>query len=196
MSEEPKPSFKLIILGDTGVGKTSLAVRQSRGQFTFQMTPTVGTSHMKTSVQVGEQEVELKIWDTAGQEQFAALVSMYARSAQACIIVGSLTDHVSIENIDTWRDRLHEAGEYPPIIIAINKSDMQEGSPLTPDQIRDDIGGKYPNLFFVSARTGDGVAELFTSAAAEALREFSGGKNGQQTIDIRNGKDSEKKRCC
>ncbi|KAK8847957.1 hypothetical protein M9Y10_019008 [Tritrichomonas musculus] len=168
--DEPEISFKIIILGDTGVGKTSLALRQCRNQFSFHMTPTVGTTHLKTVIKVNNKLVELKIWDTAGQEQFASLVSMYARGANACIIVGSFVDQGSLTNIETWCERLHAAGEDPPIIIAINKIDMEEGSLISTDQIREMFMSKFPNLFFVSAKRGDGVNELFTCAADEALK--------------------------
>lgn len=188
------PSFKLIILGDSGVGKTSLAVRQCRGQFSFQMTPTVGTSHLKTIVRVANREVELKIWDTAGQEQFASLVSMYARGAQACVIVGSFVDHVSIENIDTWRERLNDAGENPPIIVAINKTDMHEGAPSTQDEIRESLGERYPNLFFVSAKTGEGVESLFASAAAEAL-QLEKKREKAESVDV-SQTSKEGRGCC
>lgn len=191
---EDVPSFKLIILGDSGVGKTSLAVRQCRGQFSFQMTPTVGTSHLKTVVKVANREVELKIWDTAGQEQFASLVSMYARGAQACVIVGSFVDHVSIENIDTWRYRLHDAGEDPPIIVAINKTDMHEGAPSTQEEIREALGDRYPNLFFVSAKTGEGVESLFASAASEALQR-AGKRETSTGVDVSETK-KDKSSCC
>ncbi|OHT02439.1 small GTP-binding protein [Tritrichomonas foetus] len=185
MSESEIPSYKIIILGDTGVGKTSLAIRQCRGQFTFQMTPTIGTSHMKAIVSLGDKKVELKIWDTAGQEQFASLVSMYARGAQACIMVASFVDPGSLSNLETWHERLHATGENPPIIVAINKIDMHEGAPMSIEQIRETYGQKFPNMFFVSARTGDGVTELFTSAADEAVRaNESASKGSSKSVNL------------
>ena len=196
---EESPSYKVIILGDTGVGKTSLANRQCNGKFTFQMTPTVGTAHLKTNINIENRNVELKIWDTAGQEQFASLVSMYARGANACIIVGSFVDPGSIDNIDVWAERLHNAGEDPPILIAINKIDMQNGAPLTIEQIRDQIGSKYENLFFVSARTGDGISELFAGTAQEAITH-SKSQSTSSSVDIAQPSTPEKEKksggCC
>lgn len=195
MTELETPSYKVIILGDTGVGKTSLANRQCNGKFNFQMTPTVGTSHLKTTVQIEEKPVELKIWDTAGQEQFASLVSMYARGANACIIVGSFVDPGSIDNIEVWAERLHNAGEDPPILVAINKIDMQNGAPMTTDQIREKLC-KYENLFFVSARTGDGVNELFVGTAQEAdSKTQSSGQQEQIGVNI-NNQSNKKDGCC
>ena len=195
--EKKIPSFKVIVLGDSGVGKTSLANRQSKGQFTIQMTPTIGTSHMKTIVSVTGVDVELKIWDTAGQEQFASLVSMYARGANVCILVASFIDQSSIENLDIWKDRLFAAGENPPIIVAINKVDLQDGAPMTLESLRDLYSEKYPNLFFVSARTGDGVNELFAQVATEALKIYKNEEN-KKILNLNENNNIEKKKngCC
>lgn len=192
--DEVEISFKIIILGDSGVGKTSLALRQCRNQFNFHMAPTVGTTHLKTVIKASDKLIELKIWDTAGQEQFASLVSMYARGANACIVVGSFVDPDSLTNIDTWCQRLHAAGEYPPIIVAINKIDMEEGSPVSTDEIRDKFIQKFPNLFFVSAKRGDNVNELFTSAADEALKAYTASK--KDGVDIAKSTPENKDGCC
>lgn len=193
--DEAEISFKVIILGDTGVGKTSLALRQCRNQFNFHMTPTVGTTHLKTVIRASNKLVELKIWDTAGQEQFASLVSMYARGANVCIIVGSYVDTGSLKNIETWCERLHAAGEFPPIIIAINKIDMEEGSSTTMDEIRERFIKKFPNFFFVSAKRGDNVNELFTCAADEALKANITTKK-QSDVDVTTKTSTENESCC
>jgi small GTP-binding protein len=196
MSEERKHvSFKCIVLGDSGVGKTSLVLRQSRGQFSFVMAPTIGTSHMKTTIPINDYDVELKIWDTAGQEQFAPLVSMYARGANVCILVASFFDPTSLKNLEAWRERLREANENPPIVVAVNKTDMVDGAPMTIEQIREEYGDKYPNLFFVSAKSGDCVNELFACAAQEALNAKSQDDDNDGTVQVVEQSKKEKK-CC
>jgi small GTP-binding protein len=162
--------FKVILLGDTGVGKTSIARRQAQGTFDFKMAPTVGASHLRAAMTIGKQEVDLMLWDTAGQEQFASLVPMYARGAHVCIIVGSIVNPDSIEHIALWRDRLFDAGERPPIIVAINKMDLVEGAPLTIEDVKVTLTA-FTSLYFVSARTGDCVEHLFTEVAQFALKE-------------------------
>ena len=163
-------SFKVIVLGDSGVGKTSLVIKQCQDTFSFQRAPTIGTNHIKTVIPIEDYDVELKIWDTAGQEQFAALVSMYARGAHVCIFVASIIDNSSIDHIETWQERLKEAGEDPPFIVAINKTDMANDSTKSIDELREQYAEKYPLMFFVSAKTGDCVNELFAAAAQEALK--------------------------
>jgi small GTP-binding protein len=171
--------FKVILLGDTEVGKTSIARRQAHGTFDFKMTPTVGASHLRASMTINKQEIDLMLWDTAGQEQFAALVPMYARGAHVCIIVGSIVNPDSFEHISLWRDRLFDTGERPPIIVAINKMDLLDGAPLSIEDVKGKLT-EFPSLYFVSARTGDCVDHLFTEVAQLALK----GKDETQSTNV------------
>jgi small GTP-binding protein len=162
------PKFKIILLGDSGVGKTSIARRQVEGSFDFKMTPTVGASHLRTTLTVGGETVELMLWDTAGQEQFASLVPMYARGAHVCIIVASIVNPESCNNVGVWRDRLSEAGCSPHIVVAVNKTDLVDGEPVDVDALKGHFSG-FPVLYFVSARSGDGIDQLFLNVAQLAL---------------------------
>lgn len=188
-------SFKVIVLGDSGVGKTSLVIKQCQETFSFQRAPTIGTNHIKTVIEIDDYDVELKIWDTAGQEQFAALVPMYARGAQVCIFVASLIDPASIKHIENWHERLNTAGENPPFIVAINKTDMASDATVSIDQVREEYSEKYPNMYFVSARTGDCVHELFAGAAQEALKALKT-KEADAGVTITEPKKPEKTGCC
>lgn len=169
MEEEEIPKFKVVILGDAGVGKTSIARRQSQGTFDFKMNPTVGASHMKSSIKINGKTIELMLWDTAGHEQFASLVPMYARNADVAILVASIVHPDSCEHLQKWLDYLHDANENPPVIVAINKIDLLEGAPMTMEEVRETYCEKFPKMFFVSARTGDSIDQLFLQAATEAI---------------------------
>lgn len=186
--------YKVIILGDAGVGKTSLARRQSLDAFDFKMNPTVGASHIKTKLKVEDHNVELMLWDTAGQEQFAALVPMYARGANVCIITGSIVNPDSVDHMKVWKERLFASGENPPIIAAINKIDLIEGAPLTMDEARAKAESVCDDIFFVSARTGDSVDQLFQAVAAAALQS---NKTLDRTPSVTDAaKKENNKGCC
>lgn len=159
---------KVILLGDAGVGKTSIARRRVENAFDFKMASTVGAAHVRFKVRVNDVDVGLMLWDTAGQEQFASLVPMYARGAQVCVIVGSIVNPDSIGHIFLWRDRLSSAGERPPIVVAINKVDLIEGAPMTIEGIKERLA-EFKYLCFVSARNGDGIEQLFVEVAQLAL---------------------------
>ena len=169
MSEEVS-RYKVILLGDAGVGKTSLAKRQSQGTFDFKMNPTVGAAHLKSPMEIDGKQIELMIWDTAGQEQFAPLVPMYSRNAHVCVLVASIVNIESCQNLPIWQERLYASGEKPPIVVAINKMDLIQGAPITIDEIRQQYADRFPLMFFVSARTGDSVDSLFIQVANEAIK--------------------------
>jgi small GTP-binding protein len=188
-SDVPSQKFKIILLGDSGVGKTSIARRQVQGSFEFKMTPTVGASHLRATMCVAGEAVELMLWDTAGQEQFASLVPMYARGAHVCIIVASIVNPDSCENIAAWRDRLNEAGYCPPIVVAVNKMDLVDGAPLDVTALRDQLSS-FPVLYFVSARNGEGIDQLFLNVAQLAL---SGRNAEKEAVDLTVRSDSG---CC
>ncbi|OHT08881.1 small GTP-binding protein [Tritrichomonas foetus] len=188
--------YKVILIGDAGVGKTSLARRQVDSSFDFKMNPTVGTSHMKSKLTIENHNVELMIWDTAGHEQFASLVPLYSRNADVCVVVASVVNLDSYNNIQVWIERLHEAGEYPPIIVALNKIDLLEDPPLTIDEIRAKYANGIENIIYTSARTGDGVAQLFGQVAADAILFQRNMKRSETVNQILQTPEPKKKTSC
>jgi small GTP-binding protein len=173
------------------VGKTSIARRQAQGTFDFKMTPTVGASHLRATISVDSETVDLLLWDTAGQEQFASLVPMYARGAHVCIIVASIVNPDSCDNVTLWRDRLLDSGENPPIVVAINKMDLLDGAPMNVEALREKLA-EFPSMYFVSARTGDCIEQLFLDVGQMAVR---GRKQEQgRSVDIQ--QPVEEKGCC
>jgi small GTP-binding protein len=173
---------KVVLLGDAGVGKTALIKRQCGEGFTLRIAPTVGNLHHRASVRVGDQVVELQIWDTAGNEQFAPLVPMYARNARAGIIVGAAVEPVSLQNVRVWRDRLLEAESNAFVVLAISKMDLATDPAIT-TRIQDEFASEFPHIVFTSARSGDGVNELFAlvgeRVAASVTTESTHGTPGE-----------------
>jgi small GTP-binding protein len=158
------PSFKVVLLGDTGVGKSAIVRRQCYDDFTISMTPTLGASHFKVAIRLGNEVVDLRLWDTGGQEQYSALVPVYTRQAHAAIIVASFVDSVSVQNIDVWEQRLRATEERAFVVVAINKMDLAERGDT--ERIREMLRtDKFPHVLFISAKTGDGVREMFTLVA-------------------------------
>mmetsp|Transcript_3303 Transcript_3303/g.3936 ORF Transcript_3303/g.3936 Transcript_3303/m.3936 type:complete len:249 (-) Transcript_3303:331-1077(-) len=104
-----KKVLKIILLGDSGVGKTSLMNRYSTGKFTGQYKATIGADFLSKEIVIPDQfgqrrVVTLQIWDTAGQERFQSLGVGFYRGADACILVYDITDPHSLDNLDHWRN--------------------------------------------------------------------------------------------
>jgi small GTP-binding protein len=159
---------KVVFLGSEGVGKTSIINRFTTNTFSLHAQSTLGVAHRTSTVEVRGTPVDLVIWDTAGQEQFGALVPMYCRSARVGIIVLSVVNPESIEAVPMWKDRLYECGNHPPIVIAINKTDLCEQTPAKIEEVKT-LLSQWEHVYCVSALTGDCVDQLFVQVGALAL---------------------------
>lgn len=201
MSKEPQKkeniSLKIVLLGNSGVGKTSLSTKWTSGNFARTNKPTIGANHQKKTMTIRDQEVDVFLWDTAGQEQFQALTPLYVRSAAAAVIVAAIDDQLSFNGLSTWVELLKSAcGTLPPMVLAINKVDLEGREISTKDQLQSKYSDQFNGIFFVSASTGEQVDCLFVQAVTEALA-FA--KNGFQTIDESQSLESQPDndgKCC
>jgi small GTP-binding protein len=158
--------FKAVLLGESTVGKTSLIARWISGIFHRQTQPTIGANHQRKRVQLEDTEVEISVWDTAGQEQFQALTPLYARSASVAIIVTDISKPTSFDRLDHWTELLRQSNErIPPIVLAINKIDLADHLSEQQEELTQSFGPRFAGLFFVSALTSVGIDDLFHFAA-------------------------------
>lgn len=157
-------SFKVIILGRTGVGKTCLAVRQCRRQFQADIAPTTGAAYFRAHVTVEDDEVELKIWDTAGQEQFQAITAPFFRGANVAFVCYLPSDKQTIE---LWISRVHEHAPECKMILVAMKSDLlseAERFAFVDDQEKLMKQHDAYGNFLTSALSGENVHEVFQRA--------------------------------
>ena len=192
MSDE-ELKCKVIIIGDSSVGKTSIAIRQCKDEFQQDLPPTIGSAHMQTKVTYGDKMITLIIWDTAGQEEFAPLVPMYARKATCAIVVAAVNNDESIDHIEKWVETLYDSGERPPVIVALNKFDLIEGNMKEVDRLTKTIENKYDSYFFCSAKSNHNINELFTQVAAKCI-EQNNRDLVSETTDLKAAKNTKK--CC
>jgi len=99
-----KPFFKIIILGDAGVGKSSLMVRFVNKDFSGEYKATIGADFLSTDVTINGKTLSLQVWDTAGQERFVALCIAFFRGSDACVLVYDINDEKSVTSLATWKD--------------------------------------------------------------------------------------------
>eukprot|EP00630_Chrysocystis_fragilis_P010225 CAMPEP_0197411006 /NCGR_PEP_ID=MMETSP1165-20131217/31743_1 /TAXON_ID=284809 /ORGANISM="Chrysocystis fragilis, Strain CCMP3189" /LENGTH=228 /DNA_ID=CAMNT_0042937517 /DNA_START=45 /DNA_END=731 /DNA_ORIENTATION=- len=117
--------FKLVLLGDTAVGKSCLVVRFVRDEFFEFQEPTIGAAFLTQSVTLENATVKFEIWDTAGQERYRSLAPMYYRGAAAAIVVYDITNKESFNGAKSWVKELQRRGD-PNVVIALagNKADL------------------------------------------------------------------------
>jgi len=118
--------FKLVLLGDTAVGKSCLVVRFVRDEFFEFQEPTIGAAFLTQTVALDDATVKFEIWDTAGQERYRSLAPMYYRGAAAAIVVYDITNPDSFAGAKSWVKELQRRGD-PNVVIALagNKADLE-----------------------------------------------------------------------
>ena len=166
---DKRPSCKIVLLGNSGVGKTSLVMKWTSGTFHRSIKPTIGANHQRKAVQVNNEEIDLYIWDTAGQEQFQSLTPLYARSAACAVVVAAIDDRESFAALEEWLKLLTASCErVPPAILAVNKQDLADHAVYTQEEIEQNFGSMFVGVFYVSASTGESVDTAFMQAAKSA----------------------------
>jgi len=172
-------NYKTVLLGACGVGKTSLVNRHLRGTFDFGSESTIGASFCTNNVKTSVGIVKLSIWDTAGQERYASLIPMYYRDANIALVVFDLTDIDSFERAKYWIDTVNASRTNPQavssnidIILIGNKKDKDENLIQRLDREANEYA-KEQGITFIkaSARTGDGVVEIFSTAVVSKLKK-------------------------
>ena len=183
--------IKTIFLGDSGVGKTSIINTKCCDRFDSDLPPIVGSSSLSLTLPYEGTNVRLKLWDTAGQEQYSSLIPMFSRDSIVAVFVADITNSVSIQNLEKWKKLLRDTGETPSIILAINKIDRSDDYVMPFEDLNEELSEDFQNIVFVSALTGEGIDDLFKLIAREAKNHKSavGGKKLDVTTN-------EKKHCC
>lgn len=189
-------AHKVVLVGDSNVGKTSIATRLQSSQFHETLDPTIGSASMSVDLKVYEDTVTLDIWDTAGQERFRSLTPLYFRGAEAAVFVYDVTKAQSVAALDSFFSIFQQQVPDDCIIVVVgNKCDLEAERDVSVEE-GDNIAKKFDAVFFTetSARTGQGVEMLFTRIAEEVTKK--GGPTylaGARGADL--GAGGGKKKC-
>ena len=163
--------YKIVVLGDGGVGKTCLTLTFVKKEFKSDYIPTMGVDIYTKDFDLGETKITLIVWDIAGQQKFDLVRKQYYKGAQGALIVFDLTRSATFHNIENWhRDLAEGAGEKIPIILLGNKSDIEEQRQVTPEQcnlMSKKLGSDY---FETSAKTGKNVDQAFFNLLKKIIK--------------------------
>ncbi|XP_016377180.1 ras-related protein Rab-37-like [Sinocyclocheilus rhinocerous] len=165
-------THKTILVGDSGVGKTSLLVQFDQGKFIpGSFSATVGIGFTNKVLTVDELKVRLQIWDTAGQERFRSVTHAYYRDAQALLLLYDITSRSSFDNTRAWLTEIHEYAQDDVVIMLLgNKSDMTSARAIRREE-GEKLAREYGVIFLeTSAKTGLNVDEAFMTVAKELVR--------------------------
>jgi len=170
--EQKTIETKVVILGHTGVGKTSLVNQYCRGQFLGNPTATIGAAFMKKTISLNNWTIILQIWDTAGQERFRSMAPMYYRGAHAAILVFDVSVPDTLDKVSGWVEELQgHANEDSIIVLAANKSDLRGGPTECVSAAAAAAYAKTisATVFETSAKTAKGIDEMFAHIARGLL---------------------------
>uniref|UniRef100_A0A7E4V248 Ras-related protein Rab-32 n=1 Tax=Panagrellus redivivus TaxID=6233 RepID=A0A7E4V248_PANRE len=185
MSSPPslrKPILKVIVLGDSGVGKTSLVEQFVNRRFKDRHVETIGMDILSKAVTVGGTDAKLEIWDTAGQERFRSIAHNYYRGADCCVLVLDLTRHKSLSNLENWQEEflyrsdVNYDNDFPFVVLA-NKLDAENLRTVSDYEIKK-VCKKLGNLpfFYVSSKDVESVDKAFAKISelslAHSLKEL------------------------
>jgi small GTP-binding protein len=158
--------FRVVTLGEASVGKTSLINQLVNKTFSCDEPSTIGATFVVHDEVVEDFRLEMQIWDTAGQEKYKSLCPIYCRGSAGAVVVFDLTNRESFEKLAQWTTLVLEvAGTETAVFVAANKSDVPLQSQVTDQAIAAWSEAQGIPVVKTSAKTGDGVPQLFRSLA-------------------------------
>ncbi|XP_029360909.1 RAB11a, member RAS oncogene family, like [Echeneis naucrates] len=129
--------FKVVLIGDSGVGKSNLLSRFTRNEFNLESKSTIGVEFATRSIQVEGKTIKAQIWDTAGQERYRAITSAYYRGAVGALLVYDIAKHLTYENAERWLKELQDHADSNIVIMLVgNKSDLRHLRAVPTDEAK------------------------------------------------------------
>lgn len=165
--------FKIVLIGDSGVGKTSIVCRFIYQRYNSETYPTIGAAFFIKTVNINNTNVTLKIWDSAGQERYRAITSIYFRDSLGCLCVFDVTNRHSFENLPDWLYDYRNNNNITNniIIIVANKVDQPETKwKVTREEIAAFAEAEKCSLLYTNCVTGDNVDAAFEKLIAEIIK--------------------------
>ena len=198
-------NFKVIIVGDSGVGKSCLLKRAVQNRFEANYQATIGFEFLLMHFQVNELKIKLQIWDTCGQEMYRSLIQGFYRNTSLALVVYDINNIKTYDSLDIWLKDIRQHTEQDlPIFVAGNKNDLERDVPE--EEAKLFINSNRIKFFTeCSAKSGENVKEIFLEAAKHLYKTYVKYKSQNNLptssgkLKIGNNNDEltpKKKKCC
>ena len=196
-------TFKIVMLGEGRVGKTSVSLRYVNGDWSPDQKSTVAAGFLQKKIHMSKKSIQLNIYDTAGQERFHALAPIYYRGAQGAVLVYDITDQPTFERVQRWVKELKKmADKNISLVIVGNKCDLESRR-----EVDNDAAVEYVNSLgnadhvLASAKTALGIEQAFFTLARRMIKAKQSDRDRSKTVSVVAGGDiyaygKEKKGCC
>ena len=200
--------IKILVLGDSNVGKTNFITRYTEKKFDENYVATLGIDFKTKNIQINNKTIKLQIWDSVGQEKYMSINRNLFMKVQGILLVYDITDQNSFDHLDNWMKRIKEVNEFMPLILVANKCDLQDDRVISKDEGNDYAIRKKITFIEASAYKDINVDLAFKKLCEEIMKRFEerAKKFGDDIIndDINNteresifflDKDNQKKNC-
>jgi small GTP-binding protein len=165
-----KRVLKIVLLGDYSVGKTAIAKRYLANAFEHEYRPSIGVDILSRRLPLGQEDVQLQLWDMSGQTEFRRLRQQYLEATDCAIIIFDLTRRSSLDAVPSWVEEAREFNPKLPAVLVGNKADMTEARTVTEKEAAS-LAKSLRMLFYVetSAKSGDNIDQVFKEVAEQLL---------------------------
>lgn len=209
----PEDTFilKVVMIGDSGVGKSNLLNRFCKNEYSEEKKPTIGVEFIPFDMVLNEKHISIHFWDTAGQEKYRGITSSYYKDAFGVCLVYDITNKNTFLNLEIWLDEIHNFCSFNLVIMLIgNKIDIKESRRVSPEEA-DEFAKKH-GLFFMEASAKSNENDSVNLAFHKILEEIM--KNSKTdlmkkemakhaqirknavTVEIKNSSPPQKMFCC
>ena len=154
--------YKVIIIGDTNVGKSNILTRYIKDEFSLNTKSTVGVELGIKFLKIKNINAKIQIWDTAGQERYRAITSSYFKGSNGCFIVYDITNETSFDNVEKWYEQIQsETSKEIPIVLVGNKCDLENERKIPTEKGKDKAKNLKCAFFETSALKGINIDKIF-----------------------------------
>jgi len=202
--------FKIVLIGDSGVGKTNILSRYINNEFSLATQSTVGVEFGSKIIKKNGKVIKLQIWDTAGQERYKSITSAYYKGSKGAFVVYDISRKTTYDNIDKWIGELKTNGSEDVLIMLVgNKSDLEEKREVITEEVEKKAQEQKLAFCETSALNGKNVEYAFENLINEILKKVEKDKINEakqlseskaitlETVDKnQNERDSKKKKKC
>ncbi len=204
--EEYEMMIKVILIGDSGVGKTNIMSKYLKNQFMENSKATVGVEFGSKLFNHEGHKIKAQIWDTAGQEKYKAITGAYYKGSKGAFVVYDITRKETFASVERWVNDLKSTSDPKLTIILIgNKNDMEDQRQVTKEQGEEKAKSFGCAFLETSALSGDNLDKAFTLMVKEIFEKFNSESTGEEEGDsVKKGEDiklekateNKKKSCC
>ena len=199
--------IKITLLGNPGVGKTCIISRYIDDSFNENNESTIGANFSEKIIKKGDKDVQLNIWDTAGQEKFHSLGKHFYKDSYIVCLVYDITNQDSLDSLkQIWYPDLQKFGEkYTVLAVVGNKCDLYESDSLADEEQAKSFAKEINATFFLtSAKTGDGVEKLFSTLTdiylgpefSSKAKEMINNRGASFSVATKKDDEQKEKKCC